>query len=363
MSRPLKVVFAGGGTAGHVLPTIPIMRALRQQGAELAFIGGASGLEQGYLADEPVPYFGIASGKLRRYFSWRNLADAFAVLRGVWQSYWLLGRLKPTVIFSKGGYVSFPVVLAGWLRRIPVVGHESDFSPGLANRLAIPFLSVMCTSFPSRRPAGLRGELLHSGNPLRPELLAGSAHQGRALVQAPSDRPLVLVTGGSLGAQALNRVARAAAPRLVELCWLVHVCGPGKTVAMKVPGYRQLEYVSQGWGDLLAAADLVVSRAGANALFELLALGKPNILIPLPLAASRGDQIENAVFAEREGYSRVIPEQALNEEVLIAAVRAQLAEAEDWRRRLAGFQAPPAVDRIVAAITRLGGAGSAENSA
>ena len=356
MNRTLRVVFAGGGSAGHVLPTIPIMRALRQQGAELAFIGGAGGLEQGYLADEPVPYFGIASGKLRRYFSWRNLTDAFAVLRGVWQSYWLLGRLRPTVIFSKGGYVSFPVVLAGWLRRIPTVGHESDFSPGLANRLAVPFLSVLCTSFPIRRPARLRGELIHSGSPVRPELLAGSAQRGKALARAPANRPLVLVTGGSLGAQALNRVVRAAAPRLVELCWLVHVCGPGKMVPMQLPGYRQLEYVSKGWGDLLSAADLVVSRAGANALFELLALGKPNILIPLPLAASRGDQIENAAFAERSGYSRVIPEQALNDEALIAAIQAQLAQAQDWRRRLAGFQAPPAVDRIVAAIVRLGAA-------
>ena len=356
MSQPaLKVTFTGGGTAGHVLPAIPIMRTLRQQGAELAYIGGVGGVEQGYLADEAVPYFGIASGKLRRYFSWRNLADACSVLLGIWQSYWLLRRLRPTLIFSKGGFVSFPVVLAGWLRGIPVVAHESDLSPGLANRLAMPFLSALCTGFPIRRPGRFGGELIHSGSPVRPELLAGSAKQGRALLGAPADRPLVLITGGSLGAQALNRVARAAAPSLVDRCCLVHVCGPGKTVPMDLPGYHQLEFVSQGWGDLLAAADVVVSRAGANALFELLTLGKPNILIPLPLSASRGDQIENAAYAERAGYSRVIPERALDAEVLIAAVHRLLAEAQDWRRRLARFEAPPAVDLIVAAITRLGG--------
>ena len=131
------VVFTGGGTAGHVLPAVPVMRALRQRGFEVVFIGSAGGLEKQYLESlQDIRFYGIASGKLRRYWSWRNLTDAFGVLRGTWQSLRLLGRIRPGLIFSKGGHLSFPVVLAGWMRRIPIVAHESDFTPGLANRLA-----------------------------------------------------------------------------------------------------------------------------------------------------------------------------------------------------------------------------------
>ena len=349
----MKVVFTGGGSAGHVLPAVPVMRAMRARGAELAYIGRAGGAEASYLAGEDVAYYGVASGKLRRYFSWRNATDAFAVLRGLWQSYRLLGRLRPEVIFSKGGFVSFPVVLAGWLRRIPVVAHESDFSPGLANRLAMPFLSVLGTSFPTERPRRLRGELIHCGSPVRPELLDGDPARGRERAGASADVPLVLVTGGSLGAESLNAVVRQAAPQLVELCHLVHICGPGKVVSLDLLGYRAFEFVAEGWGDLLAAADVVVSRAGANALFELLTLGKPNLLVPLPRAASRGDQIENAAYAEQAGYSLVIAEEDLDGPRLVGAVQSLLAERNQWSDRLAGFQTPPAADLLADAISRL----------
>ena len=349
----MKVVFTGGGSAGHVLPAVPVMRALRTRGAELAYIGSAGGAEADYLAGEEVAYYGVASGKLRRYFSWRNATDAFAVLRGLWQSHRLLGRLRPDVIFSKGGFVSFPVVLAGWLRRIPVLAHESDFSPGLANRLAMPFLSVLGTSFPMERPRRLRGELIHCGSPVRPELLAGDPARGRERAGASANVPLVLATGGSLGAEALNAVVCRAAPQLVEWCHLVHICGPGKARPLDLPNYRAFEFVDEGWGDLLAAADAVVSRAGANALFELLTLGKPNLLVPLPRAASRGDQIENAAYAERAGYSWVIAEEDLDAVRLVEAVQGLLAERDQWTKRLRSFQAPPAVDLLADAISRL----------
>ena len=355
----MKVVFTGGGSAGHVLPAVPVMRAMRARGAELAYIGSAGGAEADYLAGEDVAYYGVASGKLRRYFSWRNATDAFAVLRGLWQSHRLLGRLRPDVIFSKGGFVSFPVVLAGWLRRIPVVAHESDFSPGLANRLAMPFLSVLGTSFPIQRPQRLRGELIHCGSPVRPELLDGDPARGRERAGASADVPLVLVTGGSLGAESLNAVVRQAAPQLVELCHLVHICGPGKAAPLELPGYRAFEFVAEGWGDLLAAADAVVSRAGANALFELLTLGKPNLLVPLPKTASRGDQIENAAYAERAGYSLVIAEENLDGPRLVGAVQSLLAERDQWSDRMAGFQTPPAADLLADAINRLAEASSA----
>ena len=346
-------VFTGGGTAGHVLPAVPVMRALQRRGVEVVFIGSADGLERRYLEGlEDVRFFGIASGKLRRYWSWRNLTDIFRVLRGLQQCLTLLGRIRPSVVFSKGGHLSFPVVLAARMRRIPVVAHESDFSPGLANRLAMPFLDALCTSFPMRRPGSLRGELVHTGSPVRPELLAGSAAKGRKLVQAPAGRPVVLVTGGSLGADALNEVVAEAAPKLVRECCLVHVCGPGKCAGPHLPGYRQYEFVGPDWGDMLAAADLVVSRAGSNTLFELLSLGKPNLLIPLPARASRGDQIQNADYAAEAGYSRVIQQDELDASTLVDAVLGMLSETDAWAARLARFEALPAIDLLVALIER-----------
>ena len=349
------VVFTGGGTAGHVLPAVPVMRALRQRGVEVVFIGGADGLESRYLEGlEDVRYFGIASGKLRRYWSWRNLTDVARVLLGVGQSLGLLGRIRPGVVFSKGGYLSFPVVLAAWIRGIPVVAHESDFSPGLANRLAMPLLRALCTSFPMQRPRSLRGELVHTGSPVRQELLAGSADRGRALVRAPAGRPVVLVTGGSLGAGSLNRVVTEAAPELVRHCWLVHVCGPGKRSDLELPGYRQYDFVGSGWGDMLAAADLVVARAGSNTLFELLSLGKPNLLIPLPATASRGDQLQNAAYAAGAGYSRAVQQDDLDAGSLVQAVLDMLAQRDDWSARLASFAALPAVELLVGLIERTG---------
>ena len=355
-AEPLKTaVFTGGGTAGHVLPALPVMRALRQAGVEIAYVGSAGGLEKRYLEGlDDIRYFGIAAGKLRRYWSWRNLTDVIGVLRGIWQSFWLLGRIRPGVIFSKGGHLSFPVVLTGWARGIAIVAHESDYSPGLANRLAMPFLAALCTSFPMQRPRRLRGELVHTGSPVRPELLAGSAARGRALLDAEPGRPIVLVTGGSLGADSLNAVVTAAAPDLAASCCVVHVCGPGKRSDLELPGYRQFEYVAADWGDLLAAADLVVSRSGSNTLFELLTLRKPNLLIPLSPRASRGDQVENAAYAASAGYSRVIQQDDLDAGVLIEAVNEMLANREAWAARLAGFAAPPAVELLTAVLTRAG---------
>lgn len=357
-TEPLKTaVFTGGGTAGHVLPAVPVMRLLQHSGVDVVYIGGADGLEKRYLEAVPqVRFYGIASGKLRRYWSWRNFVDVAGVLRGIWHSLWLLRRIRPQVIFSKGGHLSFPVVLAGWLRGIPVVAHESDFSPGLANRLAMPFLHTLCTSFPMSRPRYLRGELMHTGSPVRPELLAGSPAKGRALLDVPEGRPVVLVTGGSLGADALNGVVAATAPELVANCCLVHVCGPGKETDLKLPGYHQFEYVGADWGDLLAAADLVVSRAGANTLFELLTLGKPNLLIPLPAKASRGDQIENAAYAQRAGFSEVVQQEELTAGVLIDRVTTMLAERQAWVARLAGFEAPSAVELLAGLLERTGSA-------
>ena len=338
----------GGGTAGHVVPAIPIMRAFLEAGARVDFVGSGSAMEQDLLSDLDVTYHGIMAGKLRRYFSFENLIDGFRVLGGVFQALWLVGRLRPDVVFSKGGFVSFPVVFAAWCWRVPVVAHESDLSPGLANRLALPFVRTLCVSFPDTRMAGFSGVLRYTGTPVRPELLAGDADRGRARLEAPSERPILLVTGGSLGADRLNEIVRAALPGLLEQAVVAHVCGAGKTIASDADGYHQFEYVREGWGDLLAAADLVISRSGANALYELICLGKPNLLVPLPRAASRGDQIENAAWAAGEGFSRVIQEEALTPETLQAAVAECLSAGESGR--IARFSPPDSVRLIVEAV-------------
>jgi UDP-N-acetylglucosamine--N-acetylmuramyl-(pentapeptide) pyrophosphoryl-undecaprenol N-acetylglucosamine transferase len=340
----------GGGTAGHVIPAIPVIERARAAGARVSFVGSRSGLEARLLAETGVDYYGIAAGKLRRYLSLQNLADVFRVVAGLWQAWRLLGRLRPDVVFSKGGFVSFPVVFAAWLRRIPVVAHESDLTPGLANRLALPFVRTLCVTFAETRVDRFRGHRAVTGTPVRAALLSGDAARGRAALGIGADRPVLLVAGGSLGADAINRAVDGALDRLLESFEVVHVRGPGKRAARTARGYHPFEYVSDGWGDLLAAADLVVSRAGANTLYELIALRKPNLLIPLSSRVSRGDQVENAELARARGFSHVLAEQALNPASLVAAVTTLFAARAELQQRLAGFRAPDAVGAIVAEL-------------
>jgi UDP-N-acetylglucosamine--N-acetylmuramyl-(pentapeptide) pyrophosphoryl-undecaprenol N-acetylglucosamine transferase len=335
-----------------VVPTFELIRALRGRGVGVSFVGSDSGLEQRLLAPLEVDYYAIAAGKLRRYPTLANVRDAFRALAGIWQAFWLLGRLEPDVVFSKGGFVSFPVVLAAWLRRIPVVAHESDLTPGLANRLAMPFVKTLCVNFPVTPTGRFRGNVVHTGTPLRSALTGGDAAKGRRLLEVADDQTILLVTGGSLGADVLNEALRDALPVLTAHYAVVHVCGPGKLSARASAGYRQFEYVTDGWGDILAASDLVVSRAGANTLYELLALGKPNLLVPLSRRVSRGDQIENAAYAASLGYSRVLDEETLDGRSLIAEIDALNGELEAARARLASFEVPDSVALICAELDR-----------
>ena len=345
-----RAVVTGGGSAGHVIPALPVIEALHSKRWEVSFIGSDSGLEERLVAPLGTPFFSVRTGKLRRYFSVANLTDALRIPIGILQAFAILRRVRPDVVFSKGGFVAFPVVFAAWLRRIPVVAHESDLTPGLANRLSLPFVATLCASFEGTRLAARR--VVHSGTPIRDTLLNGDPDRGFDRAGLPGDRPMLVVVGGSLGAQRLNEVTRAALPGLTETFEVLHVCGAGHLDpdVENTPGYVQREFVSDGWGDILAAATVVVSRSGANALHELLTLGKPNLLVPLPTTASRGDQIENAAYAAERGYSTVLAEADLTPETLVATARDVLGTLEAWRTRLAEFRAPDATALIVAEL-------------
>lgn len=353
---PLKrVVVTGGGTAGHVVPAIPIVEALSARGCEVHFVGGLDGPERSLVANLPATYHGVRTGKLRRYLSVQNLLDCFRIPLGVFQAWRLLRRIAPDVVFSKGGFASFPAVLGAWLNGIPVVAHESDLTPGLANRLALPFVAALCLNFDASA-AGRRLRTVVTGTPLRRQLLAGDAERGRALlgIDDNAERSVLLVVGGSQGAARLNEVVREALPKLLGSHWVVHVCGPGRTSSAYAGnhGYKQVEYLDDGWGDVIAAADLVVSRAGANALSEWLTLGVPHLLIPLPKTASRGDQLENAAFAAAKGWSLVIEEQELDATTLLAGI-AKLADlAPEIRQRLRSFRARDSTTLIVDELER-----------
>ncbi len=325
-----RIILTGGGTAGHVTPNIALIPRLQEIGYDIQYIGSYTGIEKELIEALNIPYHGISSGKLRRYFSLQNFTDPFRVLKGLGEAKRLVRELKPDVIFSKGGFVSVPVVLAGKQAKVPVIIHESDMTPGLANKLAIPSATRVCCNFPETLEHLPKEKSLLTGSPIRQELLSGNKIAAMEMCGFSSDKPVILVIGGSLGAVAVNNTVRAALPKLLESFQVIHLCGKGKmdeTLA-NTKGYCQFEYIKDELRDLFALADLVISRAGANAICELLALRKPNLLIPLSANASRGDQILNARSFERQNFSIVLEEEEANSETLLAAVQ-QLYKRRD----------------------------------
>ena len=309
-----KIVMTGGGTAGHVTPNIALLPALREAGYDIEYIGSYNGMEKELIEAEGIPYHGISSGKLRRYFDVKNFSDPFKVLKGYGQALSLLKKIKPDVVFSKGGFVSVPVVLAAKARHIPAIIHESDITPGLANRIAIRGAQKVCCNFPETLQYLPEEKRVLTGSPIRRELFNGDAHAALKLCGFPDHHlPVLLIIGGSTGSQAINGAIRAILPQLLEQFYIIHLCGKGNLDASlnNTPGYAQFEYVSAELTDMLALADLAVSRAGANSICELLALHKPNILVPLSAAASRGDQILNAKSFQKQGFSYVLEEETL----------------------------------------------------
>ena len=317
-----KIVLTGGGTAGHVTPNIALIPALKEAGYEISYIGSYNGIERKLIEELNIPYYGISTGKFRRYFDVKNFTDPFRVLKGMSQAKKLMKTIKPDIVFSKGGFVSVPVVRAAGKCHIPAIIHESDMTPGLANKLSMKYASKICCNFPETVENIPNGKGVLTGSPIRRELLSGDKAAGLKLCGFNTQKPVLLVIGGSLGAVAVNEAVRAALPELLKQFQIIHLCGKGKVdnSLKEIKGYCQFEYIKNELRDLFALADVVISRAGANAICELLALRKPNLLIPLSARASRGDQILNAHSFERQGFSLVIEEEQLTNATLLDAV-------------------------------------------
>lgn len=334
-----RIVLTGGGTAGHVTPHLSLIPRLREAGYDIHYIGTENGIEHEMIAKIPdITYHAVKSGKLRRYFSLQNFTDPFRVIVGAFQSVHLMHKLKPDVLFSKGGFVSVPVVIGAWLCGVPAVCHESDLTPGLANRICTKFAKKVATTFPECAKAiGPKG--VHTGTPLRPELFKGSRAAGLALAGFDGGKPVLLMTGGSLGAQSVNKCLRESLPELLPHMDVLHLCGKGNLdEGLKdTPGYCQKEFLSAEMPDALAVADLVLSRAGSNTLSELLALHKPMLLVPYPLGASRGDQIENARSYQRQGLARVLMQEDMTPRTMTDALLKLLAERDEMLKALEAY--------------------------
>ena len=317
-----KIVLTGGGTAGHVTPNIALLPALQRAGYEVTYMGSYDGIEKKLIGDFEIPYVGVSTGKFRRYLDIKNITDPFKVIKGFSEARKFLKEYQPDVVFSKGGFVSVPVVRAAASLGIPCIIHESDMTPGLANKLCIPVTQKICCNFPETLQALPAEKAVLTGSPIRAELAQGNKLAGLDMCGFTANKPVIMVMGGSLGAANVNKAVREALPKLLEDFQVVHLCGKDKmdNLLLNTPGYKQFEYIKSELKDLFAMADLVISRAGANAICELLALKKPNILIPLPAASSRGDQLLNAKSFESQGFSIVIHEDDLTTSLLVDKV-------------------------------------------
>lgn len=303
-----RIILTGGGTAGHVTPNIALLPRLKELHYDIHYIGSYQGIEKELIEQFGIPYHGISSGKLRRYFSLKNFTDPFRIIKGLAEADKLIKTLQPDVIFSKGGFVSVPVVMAGKRRHVPTIIHESDMTPGLANKLSIPSATKVCCNFPETLEHLPKDKAVLTGSPIRQELLSGNKIAALDFCGLTADKPVILIIGGSLGSVAVNQAVRAILPELLKDFQVIHLCGKGKVdESLKtLHGYVQFEYIQNELKDIFALTDLIISRAGANAICEIAALRKPNLLIPLSANASRGDQILNARSFERQGFSIVM---------------------------------------------------------
>ena len=347
-----KILLTGGGTAGHVTPNLALLPYLKAEGYEIVYIGSEKGIERTLIEAEGIPYYGISTGKLRRYLSKENIKDMFRVVKGIAEAKKLIKKLKPDLVFSKGGFVAVPVVLGAKSNNVPVIIHESDITPGLANKIAMPSARVVCSTFPETLQYVPKGKGVHTGTPIRKELFEGDRQKGLEACGFTGEKPVLLMMGGSLGAVKLNNCLREILPELVKTFDIIHLCGKGHLdeSLQNRTDYKQFEYVSDGLNDLFAATDFIVSRAGSNSISEFLALKKPHLLIPLSARASRGDQIMNAASFEKQGFAKVLDEDEMTAESMKAGIF-ELYENRD--KYVAAMEGASVGDGVEAVMTQI----------
>ncbi len=347
-----KIILTGGGTAGHVTPNIALFPSLRELDFDIRYIGTYNGMEKGLIEKENIPYSGISSGKLRRYFDLKNFTDPFRVIKGYSEARHILKSYKPDIVFSKGGFVSVPVVVAAHRLHIPVVVHESDITPGLANKLCFPYAAKICCNFPETLNYLPKEKSVLTGSPIRAELLSGSKAAGLALTGFSGSKPVLLIIGGSLGSVKINTSVRSCLADILSTFDIIHICGKGNIdhALTTTNGYKQYEYVSAELKDLFALSDVVISRAGANTICELLALKKPNILIPLSSAASRGDQVLNAASYKKQGFSCVFTEEELTDSSLLAAIHDTYKNRDSYIEAMSKSNTSNGVESVMSII-------------
>lgn len=350
-----RIVLTGGGTAGHVTPNIALIPQLKKEGYDIHYIGTYDGIERKLIEDLGIPYYGISSGKLRRYLDVKNFTDPFKVVKGYFQAKSLMRQLKPNIVFSKGGFVTVPVILSAHRCKIPTIIHESDMTPGLANRLCLSSADKVCTNFPETIQNLPKDKAVLTGSPIRQELFQGNKKKGIEFCGLSMNKPTILIIGGSLGSVAVNNAVRNALAEILKTFQVIHLCGKGKLDSSlnHTPGYVQYEYIKDELSDLLAAADIVISRAGANAICELLALRKPNILIPLSAASSRGDQLLNAASFKRQGFSYVIEEERVNNDTLLRAIEQVYDNRDEYTKKMKESKLNDSIQTIVNLIEKI----------
>ena len=346
------IILTGGGTAGHVTPNIALIPYLKAEGWDIKYIGSENGIERSLIEKEGIPYFAVSSGKLRRYFSKENFKDVFKVTKGIKEAKDLISKLKPDLVFSKGGFVAVPVILGAKANKVPVICHESDITPGLANKIAMPFAKTVCTTFPETVKYIKKGKGINTGTPIRDMLFTGSKEQGMEICGFKNNKPTLLMMGGSLGSVKINTVLRKDLDKILEKYNLIHICGKGNfdISLMGKECYAQFEFLSDDLPHIFAAADMVISRAGSNSISEFLALKKPALLIPLSANASRGDQILNAESFKKQGFSLVLKEEDMTEETLLSSIEKLYAKKDTLIKNMSKSHLSNGVEEVMKII-------------
>ncbi|MDF2379141.1 MAG: UDP-N-acetylglucosamine--N-acetylmuramyl-(pentapeptide) pyrophosphoryl-undecaprenol N-acetylglucosamine transferase [Candidatus Gracilibacteria bacterium] len=325
-----RILFTGGGTTGHVMKNLILIEELdsAQPHVDIHYAGLSSGKEAELIDQKKVTFHPVSSGKLRRYFDVQNFVDFFRFLRGTWQSFWLVRRIKPNVVFSSGGFVALPVAIGAWMNGVPVVSHETDSYPGLANRLIAKFAKKICLGFQSAEQYLPVEKVVYTGNPISPALLEADGNRGLDSVSFPYTTPTLLVTGGSQGAQQINNLVLEILPKLVESYQIIHLTGKGKATGFEDKKYREFEYVTDQYASFLAAADVVLTRSGGS-VSEIEALGKRAIMIPLPAEVAAGDhQRKNAEeMVKRQSDWIMLDSATVSSDQLLKAIQKAFQES------------------------------------